>query len=148
LALACDFRIAAENAKLGLVEILLGIIPGGGGTQRLARLIGTCRAKELILSGRQLSASEALEIGLINQVTRKDDLFEKALEMGSGFAKGPLVAQYLAKKAIDEGIDTTLQEGLMLERQAFETVFSTKDAQIGLESFLQNGPGKANFIGQ
>jgi enoyl-CoA hydratase/carnithine racemase len=145
LALACDLRIGSEKAKLGQPEILLGIIPGGGGTQRLARLVGPARAKDLILSGRQVGAEEALRIGLLDEVVPPDALDDRVLELAASFAAGAVEAQALAKRAIDRGLDITLDGGLALEQQLFAEVFTTRDAQIGVRSFLEQGPGKAVF---
>lgn len=149
LALACDFRVATPEAKLGQPEILLGIIPGGGGTQRLARLIGSSRAKEMIFSGRQVGAEESLSIGLIDRITvSKETLFDEAYGWAKTFANGPSVAIGLAKRAIDIGLGDTLQHGLNLELRLFAESFSTADAAIGVKSFLENGPGKAIFTGE
>lgn len=148
LALSCDFRIAGDAARLGQPEILLGIIPGGGGTQRLPRLIGPAKAKDLILTGRQLRAPEALEIGLVDLVVPSDEVLVRALEMASKLASGPVVAQALAKRAIDRGLDITLDGGLDLEQQVFVESFRTEDAGIGIASFLAEGPGKARFTGR
>lgn len=147
LALACDWRICADNARLGQPEILLGIIPGGGGTQRLSRLIGPARAKEIICTGRQVKAEEALRIGLVDEVVQASEVFDRALEKASELAKGAVVAQGMAKAAIDEGIETTLAWGLDREQELFEKVFTTKDSQIGVKTFLESGPGKAKFTG-
>jgi enoyl-CoA hydratase len=147
LALACDFRVAAENAKFGQPEILLGIIPGGGGTQRLARLVGPSRAKDLILSGRQVGAEEAERIGLADRVVPASDVLDTALAWGAELAKGAVVAQGLAKSAIDEGLSRTLPEGLTWEQDLFADVFATDDATTGVQSFLEHGPGKATFSG-
>lgn len=148
LALACDLRIAAENVKLGQPEVLLGIVPGGGGTQRLARLVGASRAKDLILSGRQVKAEEALRIGLVDEVVPADQLLARALERAAEFARGAVAAQALAKQAIDEGLGMSLAEGLELEQRVFVDVFHTQDSRIGIESFRDNGPGKATFTGR
>jgi enoyl-CoA hydratase/carnithine racemase len=148
LALACDFRVCAEDSKLGLPEILLGVIPGGGGTQRLPRLIGSSRAKELILSGRQVPAAEALAIGLVNRVVPADAVLDAAVEWAALLAQGPLVAHGLAKQAIDEGLEGTLPDGLAIEQKAFGQVAKTEDAKRGISSFLEHGPGKATFVGQ
>lgn len=148
LALCCDFRIASDTARLGQPEILLGIIPGGGGTQRLPRLIGPARAKELIFTGRQVKAEEALAIGLVDEVVAADAVLEAALTKATALAAGPVVAQGLAKRAIDRGLDGALHDGLVLEQEAFIEVFTTDDSQIGVQSFLENGPGKATFTGR
>jgi enoyl-CoA hydratase/carnithine racemase len=148
LALACDFRVGADDCKLGLPEVLLGVIPGGGGTQRLPRLIGPSRAKELIMSGRQVRSEEALAIGLLNRVVPADDVLESALEWAAQFARGALVAHGLGKSAVDEGLELTLAEGLQVEQRAFGAVARTEDAALGITSFLENGPGQATFVGR
>ncbi|HUP86271.1 MAG TPA: enoyl-CoA hydratase-related protein [Acidimicrobiales bacterium] len=148
LALACDFRVAAENAKFGQPEILLGIIPGGGGTQRLARLVGPSRAKDLILTGRQVAADEAERIGLADRVFPAADVLDAALAWAAELAKGAVVAQGLAKSAIDEGLSRTLSDGLTWEQDLFADVFATEDATTGVKSFLEHGPGKATFSGR
>ena len=148
LALACDLRIAADNAKFGQPEILLGIIPGGGGTQRLARLVGPSRAKDLILTGRQVRADEALAIGLVNEVHPAAEVLGRALALATEFAAGPVAAQRLAKRVIDAGLETTLEAGLELEQDAFVAVFATEDARVGVASFLESGPGRAIFTGR
>jgi enoyl-CoA hydratase/carnithine racemase len=145
LALACDLRVAADNAKLGQPEILLGIIPGGGGTQRLARLVGAARAKDIILSGRQVSAGEALVMGLVDRVVPAGEVLATAVELARQLATGPREAMALAKQAIDEGLDGPLADGLGLEQRLFVQVFDTDDAADGVESFLTEGPGKARF---
>jgi enoyl-CoA hydratase/carnithine racemase len=148
LALACDFRICAEDSRFGLPEVLLGVIPGGGGTQRLPRLIGSSRAKELIFSGRQVRAEEALAIGIVNRMAAPDYVLEAALTWAAELAAGPLVAHSLAKSAIDRGLEGTLADGLALEQQAFAAVARTEDAVRGITSFAENGPGKATFVGR
>jgi enoyl-CoA hydratase len=148
LALACDLRIASERAKLGQPEILLGIIPGGGGTQRLARLVGPARAKDLVLTGRQVAADEALRIGLLDEVVPPDELHPRALALAAELAGGAVVAQELAKRAIDRGLEGPLDAGLGLEQDLFAEVFGTEDARIGVASFLEHGPGKAAFVGR
>ena len=148
LALACDLRLASDGARFGQPEILLGIIPGGGGTQRLARLVGPARAKDLILTGRQVAAEEALAMGLVDEVVERDRLMGRARELAAEVARGPLAAHALAKAAIDDGLQVTLAEGLALEQAAFVEVFRTEDARIGVASFLEHGPGKAAFTGR
>lgn len=148
LALACDYRIAGERAVFGQPEVLLGIIPGGGGTQRLPRLVGVSRAKEMMVTGRSLKADEALRVGLADEVVANDELHPRALALAAELAAGPLQAQRLIKSAVDEGMRADLASGLAIERQAFEAVFHTNDSRIGVESFLANGPGKAKFTGE
>ncbi|HEX3795648.1 MAG TPA: enoyl-CoA hydratase-related protein [Acidimicrobiales bacterium] len=148
LALTCDFRVCAEDSKLGLPEILLGVIPGGGGTQRLARLIGSSRAKDLIFSGRHVRSDEALSIGLVNRVVPADDVLDTALAWAADLARGALVAQGLVKDAIDKGLEGTLPDGLAIEQSAFRQVAKTEDAKRGITSFLEHGPGKATFVGK
>ncbi len=147
LALACDYRIAGERAVFGQPEILLGIIPGGGGTQRLTRTVGVSRAKELMITGRQVKAEEALRIGLADEVVATEELHARALALAASVATGALAAHALVKRAVDEGIDTDLAAGLRLERGLFELVFHTDDSRAGVESFLANGPGHAAFTG-
>ncbi|MEJ7719643.1 MAG: enoyl-CoA hydratase-related protein [Ilumatobacteraceae bacterium] len=127
----------------GSLEILLGIIPGGGGTQRLSRLVGPSRAKELCLTGRQVAADEALRIGLADEVV--DDPHARALELGAALAKGATAAQALCKDVIDRGLSMSLADGLAAERDTFVEAFGTEDSQIGIASFLEHGPGKADF---
>ncbi|MGQ0617138.1 MAG: enoyl-CoA hydratase/isomerase family protein [Acidimicrobiia bacterium] len=148
LALACDFRMVSERARLGQPEILLGVIPGGGGTQRLPRLVGPARAKDLIFSGRAVDAAEALRIGLVDRVVAPEALQHESRAWAAEFARGPLSALALAKRAIDRGLDITLNGGLDLEQQLFAEVFATDDARIGVSSFLEHGPGKAAFTGR
>ncbi|MEZ5269175.1 MAG: enoyl-CoA hydratase-related protein [Microthrixaceae bacterium] len=144
LALACDFRVASEGARFRQPEILLGIIPGGGGTQRLARLVGTARAKDLVFSGRMVEADEASTMGLVDRVVT-GDATEAALEWAGTFVAGPRAATALAKRAIDEGFDASISDGLALEQRLFVESFSTPDAEIGVGSFLRSGPGHARF---
>jgi len=148
LALACDFRIASNRARFGQPEILLGIIPGGGGTQRLSRLVGAARAKDIILSGRQVDADEALRIGLVDEVVEPEALLDRAIARATEFASGAVVAQGLAKRAIDTGLDGSVEAGLQLEHRLFADVFATEDARTGVASFLEHGPGKATFKGR
>ena len=148
LTLACDYRIAGERAVFGQPEILLGIIPGGGGTQRLSRAVGASRAKELMITGRQVRAEEALRIGLADEVVPTDELHERALALAAEVAKGALVAQSLVKQAVDQGLGVALADGLAIERRMFVDVFATEDSQVGVQSFLEHGPGKAEFTGR
>ena len=148
LALSCDFRICAEDSQLGQPEILLGVIPGAGGTQRLPRLVGAGRAKELIYSGRFVPAEEALAIGLVNKVVAAADVYPTAVKWAERYAAGPQVALMAAKQAINKGIDVDLETALLIERQAFAALFATEDQQIGMKSFVEEGPGKAKFVGR
>jgi enoyl-CoA hydratase len=148
IALGCDRRICGDNVKLGQPEILLGIIPGGGGTQRLARLVGPSRAKDLIYTGRMVAAEEALAMGLVDEVVPADDVYTRAVDYARRFATGPSAAYAAAKKAIDGGLDTDLRSGLDLESELFAALFATDDQRIGMESFVANGPGKAEFTGR
>ena len=145
LALTADFRVSADNAKWGQPEILLGIIPGAGGTQRLPRLIGPAKAKDLIYTGRFVAADEALELGLVDAVVPAEQVYDTALAMARKFAKGPALALAAAKAAIDGGLDGDLASGLRLESHLFASMFATEDRTIGMTSFIEKGPGKAVF---
>ena len=147
LALAADFRIAGEGARMGQPEILLGVIPGAGGTQRLPRLIGPSRAKDLVFSGRMAGAPEALAIGLVDKVVPDADVYTAAVEMMASYASGPAVALRAAKQAIDDGLGVDLATGLAIERVQFAALFGTEDQREGMRSFIENGPGKAQFKG-
>jgi enoyl-CoA hydratase/carnithine racemase len=148
LALTADFRVCGDNAKLGQPEILLGIIPGAGGTQRLARLVGPARAKDIVFTGRFVDAAEALQIGLVDRVVAPDDVYDAAVGMAARYAAGPAIALQAAKAAIDGGLDVDLASGLRLESYLFASLFATEDRGIGMRSFLENGPGKAQFVGR
>lgn len=147
LALACDYRIVSERATFGQPEILLGIIPGGGGTQRLARTVGASRAKEMCLTGRQVKAEEALHIGLADELVQGDQLRARCLALAGEVARGASVAQAITKQTIDAGLSMSLSEGLQLEQRSFARVLESDDSRIGVQSFLANGPGKATFTG-
>jgi enoyl-CoA hydratase len=147
LALTADFRVSAANARWGQPEILLGIIPGAGGTQRLPRLIGPARAKDLIYSGRFVEADEALSIGLVDVVVPAEQVYPAALALAAKFAQGPALALGAAKAAIDGGLDGDLGSGLKLESHLFASLFATEDRRIGMSSFIEAGPGKAVFTG-
>ena len=148
LSLCCDFRVCGDNAKLGQPEILLGIIPGAGGTQRLPRLIGAARAKDLVFSGRFVEAEEALRIGLVDRVVAPDDVYSAAVEWARQFVDGPAYALRAAKEAIDHGLGVDIDSGLAIERQQFAGLFATEDRTIGMTSFVENGPGNAKFVGR
>ena len=147
VALACDFRVAADDARLGQPEILLGIIPGAGGTQRLARLVGPAKAKDLVFSGRFVKAAEALEIGLVDAVVPAAEVYDTAHAMVARYVGGPAYALRAAKEAIDRGLEVDLDTGLEIERQLFAGLFATRDRATGMRSFVENGPGKASFEG-
>lgn len=148
LALACDLRICADNSQLGQPEILLGVIPGAGGTQRLPRLVGTGRAKEIVYSGRFVGAEEALQIGLVNEVVPADRVYPRAVELAEQYAAGPRVALMAAKQTIQQGMEVDITSALLMERQAFAAMFATEDQKIGMQSFVEQGPGKAKFKGR
>lgn len=145
LALSCDLRIAASDAQLGQPEVLLGVIPGAGGTQRLARLVGVSRTKDLIFTGRFVEASEALTIGLVNEVVAAEQLLERSLSLASQLANGSATALAAAKSAIDIGSQLDLKAGLEIEAKLFAGLFGGKDQITGMNSFIENGPGKADF---
>lgn len=148
LALCCDFRVAGDNAKLGQPEILLGVIPGAGGTQRLARLIGPARAKDLIYTGRFVDSAEALSIGLVDEVVPADEVYAAAKRRVERYVGGPAYALRAAKEAVDRGLETDLTTGLEIERMLFAGLFATRDRELGMSSFVEKGPGKAQFEGR
>lgn len=145
LALCCDLRVAADNVKVGQPEILLGIIPGAGGTQRLTRLIGPAHAKDLIFSGRFVDADEAKALGIVNRVVPAADVLTEAKTWAAQLAAGPALALAAAKRAIDGGLDVDLATGLEIERKEFASLFATDDQRLGMASFIASGPGKATF---
>lgn len=147
LALACDIRIASEKAKLGQPEVGLGITPGAGGTQRLPRLIGTAKAKELLYTGKIIGAQEALQIGLVNQVIPHDDLMTAALSMANAIAKNAEVAVQQTKLAVNIGVETGIETGLAYELQAFSLCHSTEDKKIGMTAFVNKDKNK-QFVGK
>ncbi|HET9861159.1 MAG TPA: enoyl-CoA hydratase-related protein [Nocardioidaceae bacterium] len=147
LAMCADFRIAADNATLGQPEILLGIIPGGGGTQRLARLVGPAKAKDIVFSGRFVKADEALQIGLVDRVVPADSVYAEAVAWAKQFTGAAAYALRAAKESVDRGIEVDLVTGLEIERQQFAALFATEDRTVGMQSFIENGPGKAQFTG-
>ncbi len=147
LALCCDLRVVGQSARLGQPEILLGVIPGAGGTQRLPRLVGVARAKELIFTGRHVAAEEALAIGLANRVVADEEVYAVARELAERIARGPALALQAAKRVIDRGLESDLVTGLEMERIAFSGLFATDDRATGMSSFLEHGPGKASFSG-
>ncbi|WP_375433491.1 enoyl-CoA hydratase/isomerase family protein [uncultured Friedmanniella sp.] len=148
LALAADLRIAAAEATFGQPEILLGIIPGAGGTQRLTRLVGPSRAKDLIFTGRFVGAAEALAIGLVDRVVAAEEVLPSALAWARQFVGGPALALRAAKECVDRAGDVDLETGLQLERMQFAALFATEDSTTGMRSFLEHGPGQARFVGR
>lgn len=145
LALCADIRIAGEGAKLGQPEILLGLIPGAGGTQRLSRLVGPSRAKDLIFTGRQVKAQDALEMGLVDRVVPDAEVYEQAVAWAARLAAGPAIALRAAKESVDVGLETDIDSGLAVERNWFAGLFATEDRTTGMRSFVEEGPGKARF---
>jgi enoyl-CoA hydratase/carnithine racemase len=148
LALCADFRVAGQGARVGQPEILLGVIPGAGGTQRLPRLIGPARAKDIIFTGRFVAAEEAQAIGLVDRVVPDDEVYAAACDLVARYAAGPALALRAAKQAVDAGLETDLDTGLEIERLQFAALFATEDQRTGMRSFVENGPGKATFTGQ
>jgi enoyl-CoA hydratase/carnithine racemase len=148
LALCADVRICGERARLGQPEIQLGLIPGAGGTQRLPRLVGPARAKDMIFTGRFVGAQEALAMGLVDRVVPDGEVYETALGWARQFATGPAYALRAAKEAVDRGLSVDLETGLEIERQQFAGLFATEDRAIGMASFVAHGPGKAEFVGR
>jgi enoyl-CoA hydratase/carnithine racemase len=148
LALTADLRVCGDNAKFGQPEILLGVIPGAGGTQRLSRLVGPAKAKELCFTGRFVGADDALRIGLVDRVVAPDDVYPAALELAAQLARGPAYALAACKEAIDAGLEVDLDSGLRIERAQFAGLFATEDRTTGMRSFLADGPGKAVFAGR
>jgi enoyl-CoA hydratase/carnithine racemase len=145
LTLCADLRVAAEDARFGQPEIKLGLIPGAGGTQRLSRLIGPAKAKDLIFTGRMVGAEEALRIGLADRVVPAADVYPTAIAWAAELAAGPAFALRAAKEAVDRGLETDLGTGLEIERIQFAALFATEDRTIGMRSFIEEGPGKAVF---
>jgi enoyl-CoA hydratase/carnithine racemase len=137
LALLCDMIVASETAELGQPEITLGIIPGGGGTQRLARVIGKHKAMELVLTGRRIDAQEALRLGLVNKVTGKKDWLDAAIELAEVVARRPPIAARLAKQAVLAADETTMAAGLEQERRLYELAMATEDRVEGTTAFIE-----------
>ena len=148
LALTADFRVLGERAKVGVPEITLGVIPGAGGTQRLTRLVGPAKAKDLVFTGRHVVADEALALGIADRVVPDAGVYETAREMAAQFAAGPAVALRAAKQAIDDGLEMDLDAALRLESALFAGLFATEDQETGMTSFLEQGPGRARFAGR
>ncbi|MEA2331382.1 MAG: hypothetical protein QOH58_1520 [Thermoleophilaceae bacterium] len=140
LALACDMIVASESAEFGQPEILLGIIPGGGGTQRLARVMGKQRAMELVLTGRRIEALEAERLGLVNRVAPRDGWLEAAVELAGVVANRPPLAVRMAKQAVLAADETPLSAGLEHERRLFELAMATEDRVEGMSAFVEKRP--------
>jgi enoyl-CoA hydratase/carnithine racemase len=137
LALICDMIVASETAEFGQPEIMLGIIPGGGGTQRLARVLGKQRAMELILTGRRIDAAEAFRLGLVNRLAKKKEWLDQALELADVIARRPPLAVRLGKQAVLAADETTLQAGLDQERRLYELSMATEDRTEGMTAFIE-----------
>lgn len=135
ITLACDFRLAADHAEIALPEVGLGIIPGSGGTQRLPRLIGPTRAKELIFTGRRIAAAQALEWGLLSQVTPADELLPAARALAGEIARRSPLAVAYAKAAIDVGVESSIEQGLRYETAAIRAALASEDYRVGLAAF-------------
>ena len=148
LTLCADHRIAAEDATFGQPEVLLGVIPGAGGTQRLARLIGPSKAKDLVFTGRFVAADEALALGLADRVVPADRVYAEALAWAGRFREAASLALRAAKESVDRGLEVDLDTGLEIERQQFAALFATEDRSVGMQSFVEHGPGKARFTGR
>lgn len=148
LALTADFRVVGESARLGQPEILLGVIPGAGGTQRLPRLVGPAKAKDIIFTGRFVDAAEAERIGLADEVVPDGEVYAAARKLAARYTNGPALALRAAKQAIDTGLGVDLASGLEIERLHFAALFATEDQRAGMTSFIERGPGKATFTGR
>jgi enoyl-CoA hydratase/carnithine racemase len=148
LALCADVRIAGAGATLGQPEILLGIIPGAGGTQRLSRLVGPSRAKDIIFTGRFVKADEALRIGLVDRVVPDEQVYQESLAWARQFSGAAALALRAAKESVDRGLEVDLETGLEIERVQFAALFATEDRTAGMRSFMEKGPGQAEFEGR
>lgn len=147
LSMSTDFRVCGEGAVFGQPEILLGIIPGAGGTQRLTRLVGVTKSKDINYSGRMVKAPEALDIGLVSAIHPDDEVLDEAVALAAKYAAGP-AAITNAKRAIMDGLHVSLEEAIAIEKREFVAAFQTDDAVTGITSFLEHGPGKAEFSGK
>lgn len=147
MSMSTDFRIAGESAVFGQPEILLGIIPGGGGTQRLTRLVGVTKSKDISYSGRMVKADEALEIGLVSEVVPDEQVLDRSVELATQYANAAASIANV-KKAIMDGLHLDMESAMQVELREFKASFQTDDAPIGIKSFLENGPGKATFTGK
>ena len=148
LTLCADYRIAAEDATFGQPEVLLGVIPGAGGTQRLTRLVGPSKAKDLVFTGRFVGAAEALALGLADRVVPADRVYAEALAWAGQFRGAASLALRAAKESVDRGLEVDLDTALEIERQQFAALFATEDRATGMRSFVEQGPDKARFEGR
>lgn len=142
ITLACDFRVAAEHAELGLPEVGIGIIPGAGGTQRLPRLIGPTRAKDLIFTARRIDAAEALEMGILSRIVPANQLTDAAKEIAGAIAQNSPLAVAYAKASIDVGLETSIEQGLRFETAAIRTTLASEDYREGLAAFAEKRPSE------
>ena len=142
LAMMCDFIIAADTAKFGQPEIKLGVMPGAGGTQRLARFVGKAKAMDLCLTGRMMDAAEAERCGLVSRVVAADKLLEEALKTADTIASMSLTATMMTKESINRSFETTLGEGIRFERRVFHAMFGTDDQKEGMAAFVEKRPAK------
>ena len=148
LALCADFRVAGQSAKVGQPEILLGVIPGAGGTQRLPRLVGPARAKDIVFTGRFVAPTRPSPSAWSTRSCRTPKCTRPPSNSVARYRTGPAVALRAAKQAIDEGLEVDLDTGLEIERLHFSGLFATEDQRTGMRSFVENGPGKARFTGR
>jgi enoyl-CoA hydratase len=142
LAMGCDLIVAGESARFGQPEVKLGIMPGAGGTQRLARAVGPARAMEMILTGEPISAADALSAGLVNRVVPDERVLDEALGLANLIAERPAVAARLARKAVRFGVERTVQEGMEMERRNYRLLYDTEDQKEGMQAFLEKRPPK------
>lgn len=145
LAMCADYRIGSETARVGQPEVKLGIIPGSGGTQRLTRIVGRSRAKELLMTGRTIDAPESHRLRILDEVLPSEEVLDRAVELATALAQGPRLAIRAIKEAVDAA-EPPLEPGLSLERSLIAGLFATRDKDTGMSSFLENGPGKARFV--
>lgn len=146
LAMACDMIVASETAKFGQPEVTIGVMPGAGGTQRLTRAVGKAIAMEIVLNGRQLTAAEALQFGLVNRVAPPDQYLTEAIKLGGEIAERAPFAVRIAKESVNQAFETSLAEGIFLERRLFSMLFATDDQREGMAAFIEKR--KPNWMGK